>query len=324
MRLFGSDRLAGVISRLGLKEGEAIQHSLITRQIERAQRRVEVRNFDIRKHLLEYDDVMNKQREVIYAKRLMALESEDIGSEIRTMIEACVERKVDEHAPKGSDREDWDLDGLKRDLELMFIWPFDLGATREGRAEALDDTVRDIALVAYEAKRKEVGYELFKNIERSALLYIIDNKWRDHLYDLDSLKAGIGLRAYGQKDPLIEYKAEAFDLFVKMMDAVEADTVSLIFHGRWVQPPEEPVRKAARYREIKPDIVVSGAPEGGRPGRAGRGDRAGLIERGSGAGAAPAGRRIPGGAGSAVAERVGRNEPCPCGSGKKYKKCCGK
>ncbi|HVP56538.1 MAG TPA: preprotein translocase subunit SecA, partial [bacterium] len=333
MRLFGSDRLSGVISRLGLREGEAIQHSLITRQIERAQRRVEVRNFDIRKHLLEYDDVMNKQREVIYAKRLMALESDDISSEMRNMITALVERKVDEHVPKGADREEWDLDGLKRDLEAIFVWPFDLGGTLGSSGQTLGDLVLETALAAYEAKQKEVGYELIKSIERNALLYVIDTKWRDHLYDLDSLKAGIGLRAYGQRDPLLEYKAEAFDLFVKMLEEIDNDAVSLIFHGRWVRVPEEPPRQARRYREVKPDIVTSREPEGTagagmmRPGgRAeGRGEAmagaraaTGLIERG------PGGGRGPQGAPVAAGPKVGRNDPCPCGSGKKYKKCCGK
>ena len=333
MRLFGSDRLSGLISRLGLREGEAIQHSLITRQIERAQRRVEVRNFDIRKHLLEYDDVMNKQREVIYAKRLMALESDDISSEIRTMITVMVERKVEEHVPKGADREDWDLEGLKRDLEAAFVWPFDLGGTLESGGQALADLARDTALAAYEAKQKEVGYELIKSIERSALLYVIDGKWRDHLYDLDSVKAGIGLRAYGQRDPLLEYKAEAFNLFIKMLDAIDNDAVALIFHGRWVRVPEEPPPRSGRYKEIKPGIVTSRGPgDVARPGimRAGtrgggRGDAqargraaAGLIEQGPGT------ERAKQGAPVAAGPRVGRNDPCPCGSGKKFKKCCGK
>jgi preprotein translocase subunit SecA len=329
MRLFGSDRLSGVISRLGLKEGEAIQHSLITRQIERAQRRVEANNFGIRKHLLEYDDVMNKQREVIYAKRLLALESEDISDEIRNMVEAVVERKNEEHAPKGSDVEDWNLAALKRDLELMFIWPFDLGGSRGGAAgeQPLAERIKNAAFAAYEAKQREVGYELVKNIERSAMLYIIDNKWRDHLYDLDGVKAGIGLRAYGQKDPLVEYKAEAFDLFIKMLDAIETETIALIFHGRWVRPPEEPVRQSTRYREVKPDIVRSREAEGGPGSRlagSGRTDETGLVEQGPGIERVSGARRAPGGTRSAVAVKIGRNDPCPCGSGKKYKKCCGK
>jgi preprotein translocase subunit SecA len=243
----------------------------------------------------------------------MALESDDISSEVRAMIGAVVDRKLDEHAPKGSDREDWDLDGLKRDLETAFIWPFDLGGTVEGGDLTLAERVKDTATAAYDAKQKEVGYELIKNIERNALLYVIDNKWRDHLYDLDSVKAGIGLRAYGQRDPLLEYKGEAFNLFIKMLDEIDSEAVSLIFHGRWVRVPEEPPRSPRRYREVKPDIVTSRAPEeAGEPGIERAGGRAGM--RRSGMGAPPV----------AAGPKAGRNDPCPCGSGKKYKKCCGK
>jgi preprotein translocase subunit SecA len=311
MRLFGSDRLSGVISRLGLKEGDAIEHSLITKQIERAQRRVEASNFGIRKHLLEYDDVMNKQREVVYAKRLLALESADISDEIRNMIEAVVDRKIDKYLPKGSLAEDWDLAGLKHELESTFAWRFEFDGTPQSlpRADTVVEGAKSTAVAAYEAKQKEVGYEVIKSVERGAMLYVIDSKWRDHLYDLDSVKSGIGLRAYGQKDPLVEYKAEAYDLFVKMMDEVEDETVSLIFHGRWVRPAEEPPRRQSRMREVKPDIIVSRGPEDDR--------RAG-PERSSG----PA--RVSPGLRPAAAARVGRNDPCPCGSGKKYKKCCGK
>ena len=317
MRLFGSDRLSGVISRLGLKEGDAIQHSLITKQIERAQRRVEANNFGIRKHLLEYDDVMNKQREVVYGKRLLALESEDIGAEIRNMIEAVVQRKIDKSIPKGSHPEDWNLEELKHELDLVFLWPFELDDKAEPviRFETLEERIKNTAFAAYEAKQKEIGLELVKNIERSALLYVIDNKWRDHLYDLDGVKAGIGLRAYGQKDPLIEYKSEAFGLFVKMLDTIDDETVSLVFHGRWIRPPEEPVRRPSRLRESKPDILVSREREV----RAGRR----MQESGVGVGGGTGGSAGPGSK-QVLGAKVGRNDPCLCGSGKKYKRCCGK
>jgi preprotein translocase subunit SecA len=304
MRLFGSDRLSGVISRLGIKEGEAIEHSLITRQIERAQKRVEGNNFGIRKHLLEYDDVMNKQREVVYAKRLLALESEDIGDEMKNMIESIIERKMDDYVARSTHPEDWRIDDLKRDLELLFLWPFDLGGFSEPGAQAEDllERARRLAFAAYEAKQKEVGYEVIKNVERGVLLHVIDKQWRDHLYDLDNLKAGISLRAYGQKDPLIEYKAEAFDLFVKMVDRIEEETISLVFHGRWAQA-QETRRAQGRYRAVKPEIMAR------RP-----------IDRAQGA------VRVSGRSPKSKAPmvKVGRNDPCPCGSGKKYKKCCGR
>jgi preprotein translocase subunit SecA len=322
MRLFGSDRLSGVISKLGIQEGEAIEHSLITRQIGRAQKRVEANHFGVRKHLLEYDDVMNKQREVVYDKRLLALESEDIGTEISKVIDSVVDRKFETHVPDGSHPEEWDLDGLKRELEMMFLWSFDLGGTAEPgtRVENLADRVKNTAHLAYEARQREIGFEAIKEIERHVLLYVIDKRWRDHLYDLDTVKSGIGLRAYGQKDPLIEYKAEAFDLFLKMLDSIDDETASLVFHGRFAKPDEEEARQAARYRAVKPEMAALGpgpqaAPEP-RPGP-GPGVTSG---RGGQMRGRPVSRRKP----ATVAPKVGRNDPCPCGSGKKYKKCCGR
>ncbi len=314
MRLFGSDRLSGVISRLGIKEGEAIQHRLITRQIERAQKRVEANNFAIRKHLLEYDDVMNKQREVIYAKRLLALESENISDEIRSTIEAVVERKVETFAPKDTHPDDWDIEGLKRELESLFIWRFDLKPEEMFDHEGLLETVKNIAMEAYDARSSLIGHETLSEIERSILLYVIDKHWRDHLYDLDGIKAGMGLRAYGQKDPLIEYKAEAFDLFVKMLDAIDEEVVSLIFHGRFVRREEEPLPVAA----IKPEITSSSSgarrDEDSRP----------IEIAPSRAKAPPRGHRRSKRQPIVAGPKIGRNDPCPCGSGKKYKKCCGR
>jgi preprotein translocase subunit SecA len=317
MRLFGSDRLSGVISRLGIQEGEAIQHSLITKQIGRAQKRVEANNFAIRKHLLEYDDVMNKQREVVYAKRLMALESEDIGPEIRDMIEALVDRQAEAHIHDGSHPEDWDAGELKRELETVFRWPFDPGDITDPRSSS-EDLVRRLkhtAFEAYAAKQREVGYEGIKNVERGLLLYVIDKHWRDHLYDLDGVRAGIGLRAYGQKDPLIEYKSEAFNLFMKMLDSIDEEVVTLIFQGKWVRQEPEAPRPGPRVRAYKPDVTRSQpAPveSAAAPQVAGSGPRRAPITRGS-----PHKPRDQ-------VLKVGRNDPCPCGSGKKYKKCCGR
>ncbi|MGD8627894.1 MAG: SEC-C metal-binding domain-containing protein, partial [bacterium] len=318
MRLFGSDRLSGVISKLGIREDEPIQHSLISKQIGRAQKRVEGNNFAVRKHLLEYDDVMNKQREVIYARRLVALESEDMSAEVRGMIEAAVDRHVEERLAGGDQPDEWDLAGLKQELETLFVWRFDFGedlgpGTRAGE---IADIAGATALAAYEAKQKEVGYEAIKSIERGLLLYVIDRRWRDHLYDLDGVRAGIGLRAYGQKDPLIEYKSEAYQLFVKMLDSIDEETVSLIFHGRFVRPEEERPRAQPAMRAFKPDAAQRPAApppvQGPMPGAA-------PVSRGGRPKMAPSGRKP-----QVVEAKVGRNDPCPCGSGKKYKKCCGK
>jgi preprotein translocase subunit SecA len=265
---------------------------------------------------------MNKQREVIYARRLFALESEDISSEIRNMIEAVVDRKVEERLTGGDQPEDWDLAGLKQELETLFVWRFDFGedlgpGTRSGQ---IGDEARMAALAAYEAKQKEVGYEAIKNIERGLLLYVIDRRWRDHLYDLDGVRAGIGLRAYGQKDPLIEYKSEAYQLFMKMLESIEEETVSLIFHGRFVRPEEEDRRAAPALRAFKPDASATrpAAPpvESGTPGQR---PAAGPGPRRRGPGMSPRGPKP-----RTAAPKVGRNDPCPCGSGKKYKKCCGR
>jgi preprotein translocase subunit SecA len=316
MRLFGSDRLSGVISRLGIQEGEAIQHSLITRQIERAQKRVEANNFAIRKHLLEYDDVMNKQREVIYSKRLMALESEDIGPEMVEMIDGLVDRKADDHLRESSHPEDWDIDGLKRELEVLFRWSFDPGdgADFSGGAEELTRKLKHTAFEAYAAKQREVGYEGIKSIERGLLLYVIDKHWRDHLYDLDGVRAGIGLRAYGQKDPLIEYKSEAFNLFLKMLDGIDEEMITLIFQGRWTKQEQQAPRPEARMKAYKPDVVRAGpAAVESRPGPQGAGPRTRAVSDGD---SGPK-QRVRG-------AKIGRNDPCPCGSGKKYKKCCGR
>jgi preprotein translocase subunit SecA len=315
MRLFGSDRLAGIISRLGIQEGEAIQHSLITKQIGRAQKRVEANNFAIRKHLLEYDDVMNKQREVVYSNRLMALESDDIGAGITDMIEAVVERKAQAFAPEGVHPEEWNGEALKREMEALFLWPFDLGDTSDPRvsSEDLFSGLKQTAFEAYAAKQKEVGYEAIKSVERGLLLYVIDKNWRDHLYDLDGVRAGIGLRAYGQKDPLIEYKSEAFDLFRKMLDTIDEEVITLLFQGRWVRSAPAAPAAGPVMRAFKPDAAPAPVadPAAGPPPSPG-GPKGARVPRGA--------RRMPRVAGA----KVGRNDPCPCGSGKKYKKCCGR
>ncbi len=332
MRLFGSDRFAGVIAKMGLREGEVIEHPLITKAIGRAQQRVEANNFAIRKHLLEYDDVMNKQREVIYAKRLLALESEDISDEIREMIEAVVEAKLEEYAPPGSEPDEWDIPRLRSELEMIFMVPFEIGADAPADRAELREIVHDTAMLAYEARQRELGYENMKALEQAVMLYVIDNEWRDHLYELDGLRAGISLRAYGQKDPLLEYKGEAYDLFASMMAKIDERTVTLVFRGRWVERGPEPPAPAPATIALKPEAapaVPQLAPAGpgvlpgtgGRPAERGAGvpPGAGISKRRARGRGGPAPRTAPRGA-----PKVGRNDPCPCGSGKKYKKCCGR
>ncbi len=310
MRLFGSERIAGIMERLGAEEGEVLTHPLLTRQIQTAQKRVEGHNFDIRKHLLEYDDVMNKQRESVYRMRRQALEQEDLSREIAEMMERALDAVLARHVNEKEYAENWDWAGLREDLRRHFL--IDAGKPQEriqhltlpNLRELLWDSIRE----HYQAKERTLGPDLMRRVERFALLQTIDENWREHLHKIDMIKEGIGLRAYGQKDPLIEYKRESYDMFVELLDAIDVQAVELLFkaHPMNMAPPEaRPVavtafkpemaelRQQAQAREPGPAPEQSG-PQGPKQ--------------------APQVRQGP---------RVGRNDPCPCGSGKKYKKCCG-
>jgi preprotein translocase subunit SecA len=286
MLLFGSDNIAGVMDRLGIEEDVPIEHAMITKSIETAQKRVENRNFDIRKHVLQYDDVMNQQRELIYRQRRQVLTGENLKKNVLEMIEAGVERAVNAYAPEGVYPEEWDLKGLLDYAEQYFLpghglVPGDLeGMGRRELQDFLSERSRD----AYDAREQELGQETMREIERVVMLRIVDEKWMDHLDAMDQLREGIGLRAYGQKDPLIEYKFEGYEMFQNMIDSIQDDVVRYIFRVNVVQPQQEQKRQVTenRYAEEGPKKPV---------------------------------RRE---------NKVGRNDPCPCGSGKKYKKCCGR
>jgi preprotein translocase subunit SecA len=304
MRLFGSERIAGVMDRLGVKEGEVIQHSMVTRAIERAQKRVEAHNFDIRKHLLEYDDVMNQQREVIYGLRKSALEGDGLQEELADYVVEAVEDKCGKYIDPKSYWEEWDLKGLAQDMESTFVVPFDLSWVGETKAPAEEVAAKliEAAQKAYEVREREITPEIMRQVEKYVVLRAIDEKWRDHLYEIDQLKGGIGLRAYGQKDPLVEYKGEAYNMFVSLMADIKDTIVRNLFRVR-VSAEPEPVRRAAPVRAEHSGVSAFGTPsgsEGGVPG-------------------APTGKRRPV---QRVAPKVGPNDPCPCGSGRKYKKCC--
>ena len=315
MRLFGSERIAGVMGRLGVQEGEVIQHPLVTRAIERAQKRVEAFNFDIRKHLLDYDDVMNQQREVIYARRLKVLEGEDLRQEVLEMIEEYVTGKVDESIDAGEHSENWEVEPLEEDLVGVFVYPFELKQFKQRRTskEELEEHCLERARQAYENRERELGPETMRQVERLVLLRIIDERWRDHLYEIDQLKEGIGLRAYGQRDPLIEYKSEAFKSFVELSSFITRDSLAFLMRVDVRRGPE-PRREAPPSRAVAIHTGVTAyagaSVTGGGPAGAAQGGGA-EIERP--ARRAPIQRTEP---------RVGRNDPCPCGSGKKYKKCC--
>ncbi len=305
MRLFGSDRIAAIMDRLGVQEGEVIRHSMVTKAIERAQKRVEAQNFSIRKHLLEYDDVMNQQREVIYDRRSAVLEGAELREEVLDLIKTVVEAKVDAHTDAGTYPEEWDLAGLKQDLLRTFLVDvkFDQKDLEKLKQEDLKENLYKMALQIYDHKEKMLGDELMRHLERYAMLRTIDEKWKEHLYDVDQLKTGIGLRAYGQRDPLIEYKKEAFGLFTEMLQKIDEETLELMFK---LQPAEREAPKRgepeSRMQAIHRSTVGMGYADTQPAEQVAPGKRKPVRRTG---------------------KKVGRNDPCPCGSGKKYKKCCG-
>jgi len=356
MRLFGSDRIAGMMDRLGAEEGEVITHPLVTRSIEGAQKRIELQNFQQRKRLLEYDDVMNQQREVIYSLRLFALEGgEELKAEAIRMVDGAVERMVNETVAAAKLPEQWDLETLSATLQRRFL--ILLPTLRDRRltsAAELLDAVRKEAraafqrrVQAFDAYGKQVGLErLAEQILSQVMLRVIDEKWKDHLYDLDQLRNAITYRAWGQKDPLVEYKKDAFDMFVDLMTDLRTTFAEQFLARVQVTAAPPPVARpvprtftgpAAPEGEAAPAVLreVAGgmvAPEAALATRRPVGPPPGLGAIGPSASQQAATLRAAGIAprprgGSATGPggypKVGRNDPCPCGSGKKYKKCHG-
>jgi preprotein translocase subunit SecA len=315
MRLFGgSQRISGLMDRMGLEEGEVITHGLVTRAIERAQQRVENHNFEIRKRLIEYDDVMNKQREAIYARRDEIIEATDLSAVLKEMIDGFVESKVGEYIDPAGHPEDWPVEDLFADLEATFLHAFPRFAAEKATAGEADllDHVRAKSHEAYEARERFLTEELgnpdvVEQFKKYVLLQTVDERWMDHLHELDYLKEGIHFRAYAQKDPLVEYKKEAFGLFRQLNDTIDRDALRAFFHAR-IAGRERPRRDLSTSTAIHQEAGVYASPPGptGAPGT-----RQAAEPK---AAAAPPRRDV---------EKVGRNDPCPCGSGKKYKKCHG-
>jgi preprotein translocase subunit SecA len=285
MRLFGAENITNIMERLGFEEDMPIEAALITKSIETAQRRVEGRNFDTRKHVLEYDDVMNKQREVIYEQRLRVLEGDNLKESIEGMIENLIVDALSIYTNEGVYQEEWDLEGLLDYSEQLYLPHHNLTAvdlSGKGRDE-VKEFLLEQAVAYYNQREEELGPEAMREIERVVMLRIIDDKWMDHLDGMDQLRQGIGLRAYGQKDPLIEYKFEGYEMFQNMINNIQEDVVRYIFRVNMV---EEPVEE----RHVN---VIENRYE----------DEAKQPVRND--------------------KRIGRNDLCECGSGKKYKKCCG-
>ncbi|MCI0331471.1 MAG: preprotein translocase subunit SecA [candidate division Zixibacteria bacterium] len=303
MRLFGSDRIAAVMDRLGLEEGEVIEHRMVTKAIERAQKRVEIQNFAIRKHLLDYDNVMNKQREVIYARRLEVLEKEDLSEDVAVQIEEVAEGIVFAHCDKDAIPENWNWTALKDDLRRTFLVDLKISQEEIGKIDfdTLVEKIKEMALQVYRAKEAAISPEIMRQLEKFALLSTIDERWREHLYEMDQLRTGIGLRAYGQRDPLIEYKKEAYRMFEEMVGQIDREAVELIYKLQVGAPREA--------RRPRPEAV-----------RAVHAEATGMGLMGEGGAAEPAEEKQKP---VRVDPKIGRNDPCPCGSGKKYKKCHG-
>ncbi len=317
LRIFGSDRISGLMKRLGMEEGQPIENRMVTRSIENAQKKVEARNFEIRKHLLEYDDVLNQQRKVIYAQRRRILEGEGIGDDVDAMVEEVVERLLDEHLPADYTSRDWDPKPLATALIAAFgkvplddLTPLLKMAHAERKQALLAPLMEEL-----NGKRALIGPENAAHLQKMVMLQYLDGFWKDHLLIMDHLKEGIGLRGYGQRDPLIEYKKEGFALFEAMTDRIKDEVVRTLFHLQIrTEPPPEPrpglpsERPAAGTTDGTP-IVPPAVPSPKEPSRLkyshGDGEEAPRRE--------PVRNRV----------KVGRNDPCPCGSGKKYKKCQG-
>jgi preprotein translocase subunit SecA len=298
LRIFGSERIASIMGRLGMEEGQPIEHNLISRAIENAQKKVEAHNFDIRKHLLEYDDVMNTQREIIYTLRKDVLSGEGLDEIIRTMmvekVDALIEQFTDPKAPS----DDWDMQGLREQLTRLFGYRPRIGIEDLGeetfthlKTENLSELIMEQVRAVHGKRETEFGKDELKSLERFILLQIIDNQWIAHLQDMEHMKEGIGLRGYGQLDPLREYKKEGFALFEQLMDRIGEETLTTLSRIQLLKKrPEEESISAKRRRAM----------------HFSHGD---AVEK-------PETVRREG-------KKIGRNDPCPCGSGKKYKKCCG-
>ena len=302
LRIFGSQRIQKIMERLGMEEGEPIEHKLVTRAIATAQKRVETHNYEIRKHLLEYDDVMNKQREIIYGMRRQILDGESQAETIAEWIDDLSAATLDGYAARDAHPEDWDLAGLGEALHRQFDTRIPSEAHEEvASRDRLDALVAEAVKARYRERERELGTELLRALERHEMLLVIDAQWKDHLLSIDHLKEGIGLRGYGQRDPLTEYKREAFDLFQEMVERVKGAVVERLFKVQIVR--DAPVALPAM-------TAWSDARES-------RGEIPGERPRAS----APAARPAPAPR-TPTGEKIGRNDPCYCGSGKKYKKCC--
>ena len=340
MRIFGSDRISGLMQKLGMEDGVPIEHGMVTRAIERAQKQVESQNFSVRKHLLEYDDVMNKQRENIYALRRQILEGairlvDEDGTEeslttreyLMTLAEDILDALVGTHAPREADFEQWDLDALKHEVTRIFAVDASQLVFDDRTSDEIHDELWAKIRQSYDDKEQLVGPDVLQRVERDVMLQIVDSQWKDHLYSLDHLKEGIGLRGYGQRDPLVEYKKESFGLFQDMKERVDEEIVRYLW---WLRPMLSEETPVVRRPQARPPAITMNNPAAESRSAFSSARQAAAVEEAPFG--APARAQQPARVGGDDAAqktvkreepKVGRNDPCPCGSGKKYKKCHG-
>lgn len=294
MRLFGSDRLMAMVEKIGMDDDMPIEHKMLSKSIEGAQKKVEGKNFSIRKHVLQYDDVMNKQREIIYKERRNVLEGEDVHSEILDMIDKTIDRVLSYYIPEGSYPESWDLKALEERFVNIFHpdKKIEVGNVEDLTKESLKEIIKNEALRLYDEKEKLVGEERMRELERIILLQVVDSKWMDHIDAMDQLRQGIGLRAIGQEDPVRAYQIEGFEMFDEMIQSIQEETLNYIY-GFQVRIEAQPIERKQMVDLDK-------------------------LEQKGGSEAEEGPKQIK------TDKVVGRNDLCPCGSGKKYKKCCGK
>ena len=295
MRLFGSDRLVTMVEKIGMEDDTPIEHKMLSKSIEGAQKKVEGKNFSIRKHVLQYDDVMNKQREIIYKERRNVLEGADIHTEIMDMIDKNIDKVLSYYIPEGSYPESWDLKALAERFDGIFHpnKKVEIGDVDNLTKEGLREIIKTEALRLYEEKEQRVGEERMRELERIILLQVVDSKWMDHIDAMDQLRQGIGLRAIGQEDPVRAYQMEGFNMFDEMIESIQEDTLNYMF-GFELKVESQPLERKQVIDMDKLEQKGGSEPEEDKP------------------------KQLK------TDKVVGRNELCPCGSGKKYKKCCGR
>jgi len=332
LRLFASDRISGIMDKLGMDEDEPIEHKLITNSIEHAQKKVEARNFDIRKHVLEYDDVMNQQREVMYGERRKILFGENLRENIMGMVKHIIHAEMDQYANAQLYPEEWQLDGLIEDAEKIYapqgrLKKEELAAMSR---DELQECLEKLAEEGYHNRELLFGEENMRELEKVVMLRVVDKKWMEHLDHMDMLRDGINLRAYGQRNPLVEYKIEALDMFEEMEADIQDQIASLMYHVSIITPEQQQEAAAKQAAAQQPDAQEAPASEQDKAkmeaiikkqksqlqdhlqnAQASHGDEVSAAEV----------KKKPV---TKDGKKVGRNDPCPCGSGKKYKNCCGK